>query len=243
MGTLKHVTPNLAELLMILPDCTNEDVDEVVRFLRILHRGRASSQGLAERQGLDWQRERSPRRFHRSASALENGVAVRNSTGGVHNWGGHLSSGFPQKGKGKSVKVQNPSLDYTYYGKEIEQEVINEVETALMSAGTNPAEARAAYSLCQENPKLYPGLFAIFGRFCRNCFLGGCGFINTPQHTVAECKALGNPCWVECRNCSNGVCHWIDDCPVRLKVNQGAAAAFIPTHQIQVDAVDAGAGQ
>lgn len=198
-GTLREVTPNLAELLHMLPNCTNEDVDEVVRFLRILHRGREEKQFGAPGP-MQMMRDRSPRRYDGKG------------------YGGY------GKGLGKR-QVSNPSTEYTFHGREIPTECIAQIEATLCAA-TTPVECRAALQMCQEDPKLYPGTFAIFGKFCRNCYLSGMGFANTPQHSVAECKAMGNPCWVECRNCADGSCHWIDDCPIRKagqQFNQGAS--------------------
>ena len=80
---LKQVTPNLAELLQLLPECTNDDIDELLKFLKLLHRGRGVAMGSAvgghvgaggktsgwggASAGLDY-RDRSPRRDESKSS-------------------------------------------------------------------------------------------------------------------------------------------------------------------------------
>lgn len=115
--------------------------------------------------------------------------------------------------------------------KKLKKKVIEQIESNLGSA-TTAEEAKAALAICQEDKELYHGTFAIFGKYCRNCYLGGVGFENVPQHSVAECKQLGNRCFVECRNCANGECHWIDDCPKRFAHNH-------PNQQVQWQAQQA----
>lgn len=101
-------------------------------------------------------------------------------------------------------RAHNPSKEFKYYNNEIEEEHIQTCFSTFGAADATPEAAKQAYDACHGTPKLYTACFSIFGRFCRNCFLSGVGWTNTPQHTVAECKAQGNPCWVECRNCGDG---------------------------------------
>merc|ERR1712194_502040 len=97
-----------------------------------------------------------------------------------------------------------------------------EVETILAAAPEGDvAAAKAAYSKVFEDPKLYRTVYGIFGNVCRNCYLSGIGYHKTPRHSVADCKAMGNACAVECRLCHDGSCHWIDNCPNKSCQQQG----------------------
>lgn len=262
--TLRNVTPNLAELLVMLPDCTTEDIDEMVRFLKLLHRGRAnlqlasaavsgsgaaSSQPVSGYGPVDRSTGRPPNFSGGFGGASGSGSASRHqggpygqrpsaSSGGgtatsnaTPNAGGganyflppppppppvHPGGGDRKNYKGRGdhhPPPKNPSA-YSFHGRAICQSHIDAV-VAKLERATSAAEAKTALQKCQDEPGLYPATFALFGRYCRNCYLTGMGWKHTPAHSVAECKLLGTRCMIECRNCKNGECHWIDDCPLR----------------------------
>lgn len=104
---------------------------------------------------------------------------------------------------------------YYHQGHPIDRESMALVEKTLaMAQPGDEQKARAAISCCKTNPTLKYGLISIFTRYCRNCYLAGSGWENTPEHSLAECRELGNPCNFPCRICGDGVSmHWDDDCP------------------------------
>ncbi|CAD7947795.1 unnamed protein product [Amoebophrya sp. A120] len=133
------------------------------------------------------------------------GGAVKDNVGGSAAKGGS-NNGTTLR------KVQNPSPEYNFHGRPVDQGEVDEVMTKLQAAGSLD-ECKKAMLHCQDDERLKYACYAIFGKRCRNCYLMGLSWQNLPSHTVAECKALGNPCMIECRNCPGESPHWLDDCP------------------------------
>ena len=53
-------------------------------------------------------------------------------------------------------------------------------------------------------------LYAIFNKWCRNCWAAGRGWMG---HQLSACRQAGTPCALECPACGNGAYHWAEDCP------------------------------
>ena len=116
---------------------------------------------------------------------------------------------FPPKGSGKKSKFSGgekgnyeqqakvprfappaPMVTATFDENSIDKSGGNEAIAKTFAA--DPEKARAFW---REN--------------CRNCFLGGKGFV---KHSLFECQKSGNKCLLLCTKCKTAT-HWINQCP------------------------------
>lgn len=189
----------LCEILTLLPKLTETDQSQVLGFMKHCIHSRSSSRPVVAGPGPG-----PANRIHDDkpvCSTLDSQMRV--------------------------VEHQHPALV-----REVEEilrnglhlgETIDEVNEL-----TTPELMTRRFKYCNDEGGYFMGraLYEVFSTKCRNCYLSGCGFDDTPAHCVADCKRMGAKCFIECKICGDGSKHWVNECPQRVPHMKG----LVPRH-------------